>query len=183
MKQDKVIQNDDYQPKGSNIYWRSNSGWGRPDIITTTRRYRHITVDYKYQTGGLCEHDVISHHHYKNSVRKNRYSDHRLQKITEDYCLDPITVAHPIMKSLDVCENNGETYTVLLHQRSVERKKLKYSCYYEILVDSEYDLPFPQRKRWILDPQGRLLDGGITGRNVKTPKNSNTPSVVLKKWY
>ena len=181
MKQDKVIQNDDYQPKGSNIYWRSESGWGRPDIITTTRRYRYITVDYKYQTGR--RHQVISHAHYKNLVPEYQEFEDILQEISEDYCLDPITVAHPIMKTLDVCENDGETYTVLLHQRSVERKKLKYSCYYEILVDSEYDLPFPQRKRWILDPQGRLLDGGITRRNIKTPKNSNTPSVVLKKWY
>ena len=182
MKHNTVIQNDDYQPKGSNIYWRSNSGWGRPDIITTTRRYRHITVDYKYQTGGWGEHDVISHAHYKNSVRKNRYSEHRLQKISNDCCLDPIIVSHPIMKSLDTEENDGKTYTVLLHQRSIERKKLKYAGYYEILDDGERDLPYSHRKRWILDPYGRLLDGGITGKNVKTPKNSNTPSVVLKKW-
>ena len=171
MNHNTSIRNDGHQPRGNNIYWKSNSGWGRPDIITTTRRYRYITVDYKYQTGGLWRHEVISHAYYRNLVKENRHSVRWLREISDEYCLDPITVAHPFMKSLDSVKNDGNTYTVLLHQETTKSEKLEYAGYYEILDDSERDLPFSQRKRWILDPIGRLLEGGISGKNVKTPKH------------
>lgn len=185
------------RPETSVKYYQPNSGWSRPDRVTTTREYYNFTVDFVHSKSDR----VDSHERYKE-VTKSRFGS--LFHIPE-----PISVLHPILSYYDRWISNpdndedfelipegflGHTLvtkireegershlTVLLHQSGEEGETLKDKGYIEVLFTQEYEWEKSKRNRFIFDLNGQCIEGQceFSGTSISTNEGSNTPLSVL----
>jgi len=177
-----------------------NSGWGRPDRITTTREYNNFTVDFVHSKSDR----VVSHENYKGSKSLFR----SLFSIPE-----PISVLHPILVKYDRWisnlldgsiepspipdqgflgqtlgykirhENGRERFhlTVLLHQSGEVDEYLSGNGYIEVLFTQEYEWEKSNRNRFIFDLNGNCIESQskVDGTFISTNDGSDTPLSVL----
>ena len=87
------LYSEEHRPRPEPVVklYEPNSGWGRPDRVTTTREYNNFTVDFVHSKSDR----VVSHERYKE-VTKSRFGS--LFHIPE-----PISVLHPILVKYDRC--------------------------------------------------------------------------------
>jgi len=195
------LYSEEYYPYPENVthFYDPNSGWGRPDRVTTTREYNNFTVDFVHSKSDW----VVSHKTYKQGTKSRFCSLFRIP--------EPISVLHPILVkidrwisnekegsnltgvgqgSLDQClvskikkENNtGKSHlTVLLHQGAEPLETLNERGYIEVLFTEEYKLEKSKRNRFIFNLNGDCIDSQseVEGTSISTHEGSNTPLSVL----
>jgi len=188
------LYSEEHRPRPEPVvkFYQPNSGWGRPDRVTTTREYYNFTVDFVHSKNDR----VVSHERYKERS-KSRFSS--LFSVPE-----PISVLHPILSYYDRWISNldnvtpedslGHTLvtkireegershlTVLLHQSGEEGETLKDKGYIEVLFTQEYEWEKSKRNRFIFDLNGQCIEGQceFSGTSISTNEGSNTPLSVL----
>ena len=186
-------------PENGTKYYDPNSGWGRPDTVTTTREYNNFTVDFVHSKSDW----VVSHKTYKQGSKSRFCSLFRIP--------EPISVLHPSLVKIDrwisnekegsnltgvgqgslgqclvskiIKENNtGKSHlTVLLHQGGEPCETLNERGYIEVLFTEEYKLEKSKRNRFIYNLNGDCIDSQseIGGTSISTNERSDTPLSVL----